>query len=48
METAFFSFRARLILPVIPERAEGANPKIQSHVMCRPWIPGPALRAVPE
>jgi hypothetical protein len=33
-------------LIVIPGRAEGANPESRSSD--RIWIPGPALRAVPE
>jgi len=33
---------------VIPGRAEGANPESRRSVARCFWIPGPALRAVPE
>jgi hypothetical protein len=33
---------------VIPGRAEGANPESSHELSRRRWIPGPALRAVPE
>jgi hypothetical protein len=33
---------------VIPGRAEGANPESNVELGVRVWIPGPALRAVPE
>jgi hypothetical protein len=33
---------------VIPGRANGANPESRSKNGTRLWIPGPALRAVPE
>jgi hypothetical protein len=40
MEAPFYS--------VIPGRAEGANPESRSSFEIGIWIPGPALRAVPE
>jgi len=33
---------------VIPGRAESANPESRNTHHARIWIPGPALRAVPE
>jgi len=33
---------------VIPGRTEGANPESSSTLRAHFWIPGPALRAVPE
>jgi hypothetical protein len=33
---------------VIPGRAEGASPESRNKLSIRNWIPGPALRAVPE
>jgi len=33
---------------VIPGRAEGANPKSRNTFKNGVWIPGPALRAIPE
>jgi hypothetical protein len=33
---------------VIPGRAEGTNPESRNVFRIRIWIPGPALRAVPE
>ena len=29
-------------------RAFAGEPGIQSHISCRPWIPGPLLGSVPE
>jgi hypothetical protein len=36
------------LLSVIPGRAEGANPESRNRYRISVWIPGPALRAVPE
>ncbi len=33
---------------VIPGRTEGANPESRNKLSACIWIPGPALRAVPE
>jgi len=33
---------------VIPGRAKGANPESRNSIRVSIWIPGPALRAVPE
>jgi hypothetical protein len=33
---------------VIPGRAKSANPESRNSVVPNVWIPGPALRAVPE
>jgi hypothetical protein len=33
---------------VIPGRTEGANPESSDKHRVRGWIPGPALRTVPE
>ncbi|MDQ0354607.1 hypothetical protein J2S22_001531 [Rhodoplanes tepidamans] len=34
--------------PVIPGRAEGANPESSDELDIPGWIPGSALRAAPE
>ena len=39
----------RPLLPIaIPERAARASPESSDTLRARFWIPGPALRAVPE
>jgi hypothetical protein len=36
------------VIAVIPGRAAGANPESRNEFYAYVWIPGPALRAVPE
>jgi hypothetical protein len=44
----FHCTASSFIFFVIPGRTEGANPESRHQLCAAFWIPGPALRAVPE